>query len=377
MGTKRTRRNLTLEERMAIEADLRAEGGTCSAARGIGRPACTVSLEIKRNGGHAAYSAAAAQDRADAEAEKRRPPRKRPKLIPGTPEHEATIRLLLDGWSPEAISKAALDLDVGKDAVYAAIRRMPSGPSKDVLVGCLARQKVVRRPIRPKAERRAARLLGIRPIEERPAVVAERSRWGDWEADLIVGPKGVGRLGVLVERRSRFVVLAPVPSGEAAVVCAAYAAALLAAAPHPDLRLTLTCDRGSEMARHALITEKTGAEVFACAAYHPWEKGQVEGRNTLLRRFIPKDADPSRIAPDVIAKMAAAINAVPMKVLGWRTPAAVWAEACGSGHEPDPGSPSTTKTACAPAAAISTPCPDHEPISIRPSLSEIAAATHC
>ena len=81
--------------------------------------------------------------------------------------------------------------------------------------------------------------------------MAERSRFGDWECDLLMGPKNRSRLGVLTERLSRFTILVPMPSSNPEAICRAYAEALLHVPAR--LRLTVTCDRGYEMAAHAIL----------------------------------------------------------------------------------------------------------------------------
>ena len=52
-------------------------------------------------------------------------------------------------------------------------------------------------------------------IDQRPALVEEKSRIGDWEIDRVMGRKRQGALVSLVERRSRYTLLGKVTSKQA------------------------------------------------------------------------------------------------------------------------------------------------------------------
>ena len=86
---------------------------------------------------------------------------KKPKLIPGTPEFAEAAKLLIETWSPEQIAKGAPGVGACRDTIYSAVRGMPPGPDRDLLISCLKRGGSVRRPVKPKAERRAERLGGF------------------------------------------------------------------------------------------------------------------------------------------------------------------------------------------------------------------------
>lgn len=62
--------------------------------------------------------------------------------------------------------------------------------------------------------------------------------------------------------------------------------------------------------------------------YHPWEEGSIENRNGILRRYYPKKYDFALTSQKEIHKVVSRINSTPMKCLGYRTPAEVFAK-CG------------------------------------------------
>ena len=111
-------------------------------------------------------------------------------------------------------------------------------------------------------------------IDQRPAVVEERVRIGDWEGDLIVGAKGSSAIGPLVDRTSRYVRLVHLPNGHAAQALTDALEALVEHLPQPARR-TLTWDPGSEMARHDLVAAWFSEGVYFAAPASPWMRGRT------------------------------------------------------------------------------------------------------
>ena len=107
-------------------------------------------------------------------------------------------------------------------------------------------------------------------IEERPAVVEEKSRIGDWEADTIIGAGHQGALVSLVDRASKYTLLQQVPQKTATAVSAAIAQCLL---PFVMLVHTITADNGKEFAGHQSLAQLLGTLFFFARPYHSWERG--------------------------------------------------------------------------------------------------------
>jgi IS30 family transposase len=151
--------------------------------------------------------------------------------------------------------------------------------------------------------------------QRRPSEVAARSRYGDWEADLIQGAAGSGYLLSLYERKSRVEKLYKLGSKESGEV----AIAMIMTLKEFDVK-TITYDNGLEFAKHGFGNDLLGSESYFCKAYSSWEKGGVENYNGLVRQYFPKGSDFTGITPDRLPEVEEEINNRPRNVLGYNTP---------------------------------------------------------
>ena len=160
-----------------------------------------------------------------------------------------------------------------------------------------------------------------RPISERPAIVDERSRIGDWEADTIIGRERKGGILSLVERRSRYCLLKKIPTKSAQTVAEALCDQLL---PVKDKVLTITSDNGIEFTRHQTIAKALDADFFFADPYSSWQRGTVENTNGLVRQYFPKKSDLRLLSETEIQFVNDRLNNRPRKILGFRTPSEVF-----------------------------------------------------
>jgi IS30 family transposase len=129
-----------------------------------------------------------------------------------------------------------------------------------------------------------------------------------------------------VERKTRFFIVIRIKDKTAAAMSEAVTRALIGLPP--ALRKTLTYDNGLENALHGLTNRALGTKSFFCKPYHSWEKGSIENRNGILRRYFPKKHDWRLTTQKSIDKVVKRINATPMKCLGFKTLAEAFAK-CG------------------------------------------------
>ena len=318
------RRVLTVVDRTTIAMRLGDGWGIRRIAMALGRSAGTVSDEVSRNGGTAAYAADAAGFLAAAS---RARTGRKPRMAPDGALFGEVARLVGLGWSPEQISGRRKREEVGMDrasglcvsheAIYAAIYALPRGELRRELIGCLRHAKPARGR-KPKGSELRGKLVGMTNIKDRPEEIEGRLIPGHWEGDLIIGTNGASAIGTLVERTSRFVVLVHMPTRKADVAASAFAGALNAI-PGP-LRKTLTYDQGKEMAGHAGLALATGMRIFFADPHSPWQRGANENTNGLLRQYFPKGTPLSDFDQTDLDAVADSLNARPRKTLDYATP---------------------------------------------------------
>ena len=146
---------------------------------------------------------------------------------------------------------------------------------------------------------------GRRDISERPAIVEAKQRIGDWEGDTIIGKNHRGALLTLVDRASKFTLIAKLPAKKAAAVTEAASSRMkdIAALVH-----TITFDNGMEFAGHKDISQALDTECFFATPYHSWERGLNEHTNGLIRQYFPKKTDLTMITHGQVAKVQWLLN---------------------------------------------------------------------
>jgi IS30 family transposase len=164
-------------------------------------------------------------------------------------------------------------------------------------------------------------LAATRHISNRPAVVAARSRYGDWEGDTIHGKNHSGYIATFVERRSGYLMARLIPKQQFGSAGFASAAKQCFARLPSAYRQTLTLDNGPEMKLPLPIERDTGMTVYYATPYHSWERGTNENTNGLLRYFFPKQSSFAALTQKDIDQAVLLLNTRPRKRLGYRTPA--------------------------------------------------------
>ena len=319
---RRSRLALTLSEREAISRGIVAQRSTRSMARLLGRSPSTVSREVRRNGGTDRYRAAPAEEQAWVRA--RRPKRCKLALSPWL--RRMVARQLRLNWSPEQIAGWLQRAHPGQEAyqvshetIYRSLFVQARGVLKKELLRHLRSKRTIRRSkqANQKGDGRG-QIKDIISIRERPASVADRAVPGHWEGDLLSGSKN-SYIATLVERQTRYVMLAKVANKDTQTVVSAL---IKQAKKLPsELYKSLTWDRGKELADHRRFSLATDIDVYFCDPQSPWQRGSNENTNGLLRQYFPKGTDLSVYSQAHLNKVARQLNERPRKTLAFETPA--------------------------------------------------------
>ena len=323
-------RHLTRHDRCQIQA-LRKSGLSQRAiAAEIGRSQSTVSREISRNSGQRGYRHGQADGLAVA---RRRAASSVPRRM--TPAHWKAVEEYLDlRWSPSQTSGLlAAGGRVKVSATWIYRRIWADRAAGGDLYLCL-RHRGKRRNRRGRNGAGRGVIPGRVDISERPAIVEEKVRVGDWEVDTIVGARHSGAIVSMVDRASKFTFLHPVDRKTAAEVSAAIIDCL---GPVSDLALTITADNGREFAGHAEVSRALGADFCFARPYHSWERGLNEHTNGLVRDWFPKSTDFRKVDPADVQWVQDALNDRPRRVLGVRKPRDVFNEALAAARSKGPG----------------------------------------
>lgn len=319
---------LSRDEREFIEEAHKSGVSMRAIADHLGRSASTISRELRRNRpGRWAYYAPVAHGIACRRA-------RRPKAfkLERHPELARWVsRLLRKNWSPEQIAKRLRKEHpddprwwVSQEAIYGALYVQGRGALKEELTQHLRRRRVKRR----NGPEKRGRITDMVMIAERPPEADDRAVPGHWEGDLIIGARHASQVGILTERTTRYTMLFALPNDRSADTVATALTKVIKKLPQHLVR-SLTWDQGGEMADHKRFTIDSGLQVYFCDPGQPWQRGTAENTVGLVRQYLPKGTDLSKVSPQKLAAIAVELNGRPRKTHDWSTPAEVYSELVG------------------------------------------------
>jgi IS30 family transposase len=319
--------HLTTQERAVVMTMRDDQCSVRTIAKRLGRSPSSISREIRRNAGLGAYDANLAHLQSAA---RRVMPRRTPKMESGSVLFQVVRHYLNRLWSPQQISNilkamwpTETDKTVSHETIYNAIYLHPRGELKRELIACLRHHNQVRKP-RSRGTDRRGQIKDMQSIHIRSPEIEDRVIPGHWEGDLIKGEGNRSSVGTLVERTTRFVVLARMENAGTKSVVDSFSAVLNR---EPEaLRKSMTYDQGREMHGHKILTERTGVQIYFADPHSPWQRGSNENTNGLLRQYMPKGSDLSIYSQEELDAIALSLNTRPRQTLGWKTPLAVYTE---------------------------------------------------
>ena len=301
---------LTEVERYQIQSFLKAGYTQKSIAEELGRHPGTISRELDRNTGLRGYR----PQQANIIATKRKQLHVRTLITEIT--WQRVELFLREEWSPEQISGWLINSDfqsVSPEWIYQyIITDKKSGGDLHTYLRCQKKRKKRYGSIDKRGQ-----LKHRVSIDERPVIVDERKRVGDWEMDLIIGRLGGAVFMTAVERKTRFTVTDLAPNKTAEAVNFAILGGLIPLAAPVE---TLTYDNGKEFALHDVIAEHLQAGRYFAPPYHSWERGLNENTNGLIRQYAPKGSSFDDMSTMNVQNIMDKLNNRPRKCLDFKTP---------------------------------------------------------
>ena len=316
-------KHLSITERELLLIHLTQGLSLCQIAKLPGRNKSTISRELARNKGE--YLPSRAQTRY-----RRRRKKCCPHKLLENPELFALVKkMFLDRhWSPEQIAARLKLENYPKQisyktiyrAIYAGMFDTPEQKRSEGNRGAIRRLRHRGKARRPKGYVSNRGKIPIsHELSERPIEANERMRFGDWEADTIVGFNRKSGLLTLVDRRSRFLKCEKLARLGSKEVQTAMIGALQGQPLH-----SITPDRGREFQLHGKVTAALGVEFYFPPPHQPWQRGTNENTNGLLREYFPKGYDFTQLSEEDLQKVVEQLNHRPRKCLGYRTPAEIY-----------------------------------------------------
>lgn len=305
---------LTREQRYQIKALVDIGHNQTEVAQQLQVNKSTISREVRRNRGQRGYRPKQAHEMAL----KRRREKAQMKI---GPEIWALVEeKIREDWSPEQISGRLKKegIVISHEHIYQYI--YADKRAGGTLWTHLRCQKK-RRKRYGKHDRRG-KIPNRKSIEERPQIVDQRARFGDWEVDLVLGKDQKGVILTLTERKSRFTLLRSISSKQSDLVAQTVISLLKWVAPLESI----TADNGKEFAAHLDISQALSVYFYFAHPYASWERGTNENTNGLIRQYLPKSRNLKNVSFQEEIRIMDRLNLRPRKCLDFRSPFEVFFE---------------------------------------------------
>ncbi len=307
--------HLTTQERESILFLLGQKQSVRQIAGFLQRSPSTISRELRRNKERTAplqYSPCSAEK----QYHRRRKHCCRHRRLQEPQTYETVVSLLSQYWSPEQISgrlqAEGNAVQISTSTIYRGFYNRQFSRSYRIFLRTRPYHK-------PGKHKRTGQIRIAHRISERPEEANERLAVGHWESDTVRGSKGSGLLATHTDRKSRYEVAILLRDATSPTFMAATVEAM------KELPVkTFTTDRGKEFARHEILAQELGAEVYFADPHAPGQRGTNENTNGLLRQFFPKRRSFAALTQEQVDRAVDLLNRRPRKCLGWRCPEEVF-----------------------------------------------------
>jgi IS30 family transposase len=309
--------HFTLTERESLRISIAEGKGIRQIAKELGRSPSSISREISRNknkdGSYHPWRATTLY------IIRRKESRRRLILESNADMRQCVLDGLAKFWSPEIIAQRwKMENPNGKlshHTIYSAIKN-------NRLEG-ISKKTHLRRKGRRKNSHQSATIHPEHSIHDRPDIIEQRERLGDWEGDTVYGAIGKGLLVTCVDRKSRYLAASLLNSRAVNET----KEAVIQALEGLDVK-SLTLDNGSEFAAFKELEQELEAPIYFADPHSPWQRGSNENMNDLIRFFFPKGTNFHLVDQNVLDSVLSLINNRPRKCLGWLSPIEFLSKCC-------------------------------------------------
>lgn len=313
--------NLKFYDRQQLEYWLRTKQSIRAIAKIMRRDHSVIVRELKRNSlkGRAGYRA----DLAERIFEQRRHKQRKGKLDKYPELKKYVILGLKDEWSPDVIAgrlkndqpRLLAGQTISHESIYHYIYNKDGryeGLFQYLRQGKNKRQKRYGR------KTCKSHIFERVSIHLRPQYIDERKRYGDWESDSVIFSKQKTALSVQSERKSKLIRIHKVEDKTAEET--ANAIIKTVESLPKELLLTMTFDNGTENVKHTEVRKAYGMETYFCDPFASWQKGGVENANKLIRQYLPRKTDLSKLTDRDIYDIQEKLNNRPRRCLNYLSP---------------------------------------------------------
>lgn len=324
---------LTYTERVQIKQMIDDDKPNSEIARRLHRSRATITQELKRNARvvkwqgktkilRHTYDPIQAARRAEYQAQKSH---HSPTKLTQNRREKIDYYLKKKKWSPEQIAHGVPRIGVSARTIYNwVLNRQLNSTMSDLPLKGKRRRKLRAKPANPEKKRL---IIESRAIKFRPAVINNRSTFGHWEIDGVMGPQDSQSFVItFVERKTRFMVGVKARSRNVEDVKTAIDTFM---SRFENVCDSITCDRGTEFTSTMFIhsIEQTyGKKLYFADPQSPGQRGTNERMNRELRRVFPSGYNFNKITQRMLQRSIQAINERPRNVLRFQTPEKVFSK---------------------------------------------------